>query len=150
MNRTLLAAALATLAAPALAQTQTPMTEANLSPMTVILRDLTTDDCWSDPKAAADLARDELAKTTIELVDTEDEAETVFVVLVQARRSDTGCHGYVRFSVGSMIDWKGNGDVAATLQAVSEIFDGLDTVDGFVTDGLSKSIPALADFLPDS
>ncbi|MAM62587.1 hypothetical protein [Maritimibacter sp. UBA3975] len=137
-------------AAPALAQEQTPLTETNISPMTVIVTDMTEDDCWTDPGAAADIARAELGKTTIELVETEAEAETAFVIAVQARRAEAGCYGSVRLAVGAMIDWKDNGEVAGTLQAVSNIFEGRETVDEFVADGLAQSIPALADYLPDT
>lgn len=145
-----LAAALALSAAtPALAQNPVPLTEANVSPMTVVITDLSADDCWTDPEAAADLAREELAKTSIELVDSEDEAKTVFAVVVQASRAVTGCYGYVRFAIGSMIEWQDNGEVPATLQAVSEIFEGRESADAFVTEGLTTSIPALADYLPD-
>ncbi|MEC7762497.1 MAG: hypothetical protein VX874_11375 [Pseudomonadota bacterium] len=139
-----------TLATPALAQSPVPLTEANISPMAVVLTDLSADDCWTDPDAARQIARDALSKTNIDLVETEDEAETVFAVVVQASRAVTGCYGYVRFAIGSMIDWKDNGEVPATLQAVSEIFEGRDSVDAFLAEGLATAIPALADYLPDS
>lgn len=146
------ATALCLLTSPLPAQDGPPtvLTEQNLSPMATMLVDFAQDGCWTDPPAAEAHLRQTLRGTKIELSNDPEAARTTLVLQINAKRTPEGCYGAVHFSIFGSIDWQGAGIERVVLESVSDIFYGQDTIDAYLLEEIERSIPALAEFLPDS
>jgi hypothetical protein len=149
MIRILAATAACLAAAPLFAQgAPTPLSEASLSPMGTLVQNY-AGGCWEAPETAEVALRDALDETTIATAGSDDRARSVMILQVNARRAEDGCHGYVKLAISSQLDWQGRGVMPVTLGEVSQVFHGLDNVDGFLDEELAPAVAAMADWLPD-